>query len=146
MNRRQAERGGRRAERLAAWWLRLKGWRILAMRARTPVGEVDLVARRGRVLAFVEVKARATAAEAAIALDDYRLRRVARAAEALMPATCATATSCASTRCSSRRGDFPITASTSSEAESARRRGDLAGRIPRPPASAAECETAPSRS
>ena len=85
MNRRAAERGGRRAERLAAWWLRLKGWRILAIRARTPVGEVDLVARRGRVLAFVEVKARATEADAAIALDDWRLKRVARAAEALAP-------------------------------------------------------------
>jgi putative endonuclease len=85
MNRRAAERGGRRAEALAAWWLRLKGWRILASRVRTPVGEVDLVARRGRILAFVEVKARATRAEAAIALDDYRLRRVARAAEALLP-------------------------------------------------------------
>ena len=85
MKRQQAERGGRRAERLAAWWLRLKGWRILAVRARTPVGEVDLVARRGRTLAFVEVKARATEADAALALDDWRLRRVARAAEALAP-------------------------------------------------------------
>ncbi len=85
MTRRRAERGGRRAERLAAWWLRLKGWRILAVRARTPVGEVDLVARRGRILAFIEVKARASAADAALALDDYRLRRVARAAEALIP-------------------------------------------------------------
>ncbi len=85
MTRQRAERGGRRAERLAAWWLRLKGWRILAVRARTPVGEVDLVARRGRTLAFVEVKARATEADAALALDDWRLRRVARAAEALAP-------------------------------------------------------------
>jgi putative endonuclease len=85
MKRRKAERGGRRAERLAAWWLRLKGWRILAIRARTPVGEVDLIARRGRILAFIEVKARATEAGAAIALDDYRLRRVVRAAEALLP-------------------------------------------------------------
>jgi putative endonuclease len=85
VKRQQAERGGRRAERCAAWWLRLKGWRILAVRARTPVGEVDLVARRGRILAFVEVKARASADEAAWALDDYRLRRVAAAAEALMP-------------------------------------------------------------
>jgi putative endonuclease len=85
VNRRLAERGGRRAERLAAWWLRLKGWRILAIRARTPVGEVDLVARRGRVIAFIEVKARAGDAEAGIALDEWRLRRVARAAEALAP-------------------------------------------------------------
>lgn len=85
MNRREAERGGRRAERLAAWWLRLKGWRILAVRARTPVGEVDLVARRGRTLAFIEVKARAGEDEAALALDEWRLRRVARAAEALAP-------------------------------------------------------------
>lgn len=84
MNRRGAERGGRRAERLAAWWLRLRGWRILATRVRTPVGEIDLIARRGRVLAFIEVKARAGRAEAALALDEYRLRRVARAAEALL--------------------------------------------------------------
>jgi len=83
MKRQRAERGGRRAETLAAWWLRLKGWRIIAIRARTPVGEVDLVARRGRTLAFIEVKARATDDEAGLALDDYRLRRVARAAEAL---------------------------------------------------------------
>lgn len=84
MTRQRAERGGRRAETLAAWWLRLKGWRILATRARTPVGEVDLVARRGSTLAFIEVKARASDAEAALALDDWRLRRVARAAEALV--------------------------------------------------------------
>ena len=83
MKRQKAERGGRRAERLAAWWLRLKGWHILAMRARTPVGEVDLIARRGRILAFIEVKARATQAEAELALDEYRLRRVIAAAEAL---------------------------------------------------------------
>ena len=83
MSRQRAERGGRRAERLAALWLQLKGWKILGRRVRTPVGEVDLVARRGRTLAFVEVKARATAEEAGFALDEYRLRRVAAAAEAL---------------------------------------------------------------
>jgi putative endonuclease len=85
MSRRSAERGGRRAESLAAWWLRLKGWTILARRVRTPVGEVDLVARRGSTVAFIEVKARASAAEAAFALDDWRLRRVAAAAGALAP-------------------------------------------------------------
>ncbi|WP_324750471.1 YraN family protein [Sphingomonas sp. LY54] len=83
MTRRRAERGGRRAETLAAWWLRLKGWSILARRVRTPRGEVDLVARRGRIVAFVEVKARAAEADIALSLDDYRLRRVAAAAEAL---------------------------------------------------------------
>jgi putative endonuclease len=85
VTRRRAERSGRRAERLAAWWLRLQGWRILATRVRTPVGEVDLIARRGRTLAFVEVKARATASDGGIALDEWRLRRVVRAAEALLP-------------------------------------------------------------
>ena len=85
MTRRRAERGGRRAESVAALWLRLKGWAILARRVRTPRGEVDLVARRGRIVAFVEVKARATEADIALSLDDYRLRRVAAAAEALAP-------------------------------------------------------------
>jgi putative endonuclease len=85
MKRQAAERGGRRAETLAAWWLRLKGWTILGRRIRTPVGEVDLVARRGRTVAFVEVKARATADDAGLALDEWRLRRVAAAAEALAP-------------------------------------------------------------
>jgi len=85
MKRQRAERGGRHAEAIAAMWLQLKGWSILARRARTPVGEVDIVARRGRTLAFVEVKARASAKEAAYALDEYRLRRVAAAAGALAP-------------------------------------------------------------
>ena len=81
----EAERRGRRAERLAGWWLRLHGWQILANRARTAVGEIDLVARRGRVIAFIEVKARATHEDLAIAIDHRRLRRVARAAELLAP-------------------------------------------------------------
>src|SRR3954465_378208 len=85
MSRREAERGGRRAERLAALWLQLKGWKILGRRVRTPVGEVDLVARRGRTVAFVEVKARGTPEEAGRAPAAWRLRRVAAAAEALAP-------------------------------------------------------------
>ena len=85
MNREQAERGGRRAETIAAWWLRMKGWTILGRRIRTSRGEVDLIARRGRILAFVEVKARASEEEAGRALDEWRLRRVAAAAEALAP-------------------------------------------------------------
>ena len=85
MNREAAEKRGRRAETLACWYLRLKGWRILARRARVPGGEVDIVARRGRTVAFVEVKARATEDAAAFALDHWRLRRVAVAAERLGP-------------------------------------------------------------
>ena len=100
MKRQEAEKRGRGAETLACWYLRLKGWRILARRARVPGGEVDIVARRGRTLAFVEVKARASAEAAAFAIDRYRLRRVAVAAERLARASCVTATMCASTHCS----------------------------------------------
>ena len=85
MSRREAEQRGRGAETLACWYLRLKGWRILARRARVPGGEVDVVARRGRTLAFVEVKARASEAAATFSLDQWRLRRVAVAAERLAP-------------------------------------------------------------
>jgi putative endonuclease len=85
VKRQEAEKRGRGAETLACWFLRLKGWRILARRARVPGGEVDIVARRGRTLAFVEVKARANAESAALALDRHRLRRVATAAERLAP-------------------------------------------------------------
>lgn len=84
-DRRAAEAAGRRGERIAGWWLRLKGWRILDRRVRTPAGEVDLVARRGTLIAFVEVKSRATDAELDLAIDQRRLARVAAAAEYLMP-------------------------------------------------------------
>ncbi|MEO6248389.1 MAG: YraN family protein [Sphingomicrobium sp.] len=82
-NRSAAERAGRRAETIAAWWLRLHGWSILAMRARVRGGEVDIVARRRRIIAFVEVKARPTDFAADLALDAYRLRRVFAAAATL---------------------------------------------------------------
>ena len=66
MNREAAEKRGRGAETLACWWLRLHGWRILARRARVPGGEVDIIARRRRTLAFVEVKAGASQDAAAM--------------------------------------------------------------------------------
>ncbi|MBY0519709.1 MAG: YraN family protein [Sphingomonas sp.] len=84
-DRQAAEERGRKGERLAAWYLRLKGWRILAERVRTPAGEVDLVAKRGNLIAFVEVKTRTTGAELDYAIDMRRLARVAAAAEILMP-------------------------------------------------------------
>lgn len=85
MNREAAEKRGHGAETIACWWLRLHGWRILTRRARVPGGEVDIVARREKVLAFVEVKARATEAAATLSPDAWRLRPVAVAAERLAP-------------------------------------------------------------
>jgi putative endonuclease len=108
-----AEARGRKAETLAAWWLRLQGWRILARRARVPGGEVDLIARRGRVLAFIEVKQRGTAKAAAWALDEYRLRRVAVAAQRLAPRYARDGDDIRTTPCSSCRAASPGTSRTS---------------------------------
>ncbi|GAB4358046.1 MAG: YraN family protein [Oricola sp.] len=72
---------GHRGERFAAWALRLKGFRILARRYRTPSGEIDLIARRGDLVAIVEVKARPTLAEAMDAVTPYALRRIEAAAD-----------------------------------------------------------------
>jgi putative endonuclease len=78
-----AEKRGRQGERLAAWWLRLKGWSILDRRVRTPAGEIDLIARRGSIVAFIEVKHRTSSAALDHAIDERRLARVAKAAESL---------------------------------------------------------------
>jgi putative endonuclease len=78
-NRRRAERRGRWAETLSLWWLRLKGYRILARDFRTTVGEIDILARRGDTLAAIEVKARANAASAGEALQPRQRRRIERA-------------------------------------------------------------------
>jgi putative endonuclease len=81
MTRRSREAWGRLAEALAAWSLRLHGYRVVARRYRTPLGEIDLIARRGRLLIFVEVKARAELEQAVAALGPRQRRRTARAAE-----------------------------------------------------------------
>jgi putative endonuclease len=85
VKRQEAEKRGRRAETIACWYLRLRGWRILARRVRVRGGEIDIIARRRQILAFVEVKARSNDDAAGYALDEYRLRRVADAAEQLAP-------------------------------------------------------------
>jgi putative endonuclease len=72
---------GHGRERRAVWWLRLKGYRILAINWRSPVGEIDLVARRGACLAVIEVKQRADTDTATGALAPAQMRRLARAAE-----------------------------------------------------------------
>lgn len=78
--RRRSERQGHRAETLAAMLMRLRGYRVLARRARTPLGEIDLIAVRGRRLAFVEVKRRATAEAAESAVAPAQRERIRRAA------------------------------------------------------------------
>jgi putative endonuclease len=80
VSRRRAEVFGHRAERAAAWLLRAKGWRILARRLKTPLGEIDIVARRGRTVAFVEVKARPDLAAGMLALQPRQRERLQRAA------------------------------------------------------------------
>lgn len=79
--RRAAFRLGHRGEARAAWVLRLKGFRILARRFKTPAGEIDLVARRGDLVAIVEVKARATLEDAMQAVTPYALSRIESAAD-----------------------------------------------------------------
>lgn len=78
---RRAARGhGIRAERLAEWWLRLKFFRILARNYRVRDGEIDLVAQRGTLIVFVEVKARPSLVEGIEAVGGNKRRRMARAA------------------------------------------------------------------
>lgn len=79
--RRARLRRGSAAELRAAAALIAKGYRILARRHRTPYGEVDIIAVRGKRIAFVEVKRRATMAEAEAALTTTQAARVTDAAE-----------------------------------------------------------------
>ena len=96
----RAERGaaarlsGRRAEVWAAAWLMAKGYRILGFRLKTPLAEIDVVAKRGRILAVVEVKSRTTLEVAleTVTFDQRdRLRRAGAQLAANRPglATCA---------------------------------------------------------
>lgn len=87
---------GRNAERVAAWYLRAKGYRILAERYKTPSGEIDLIATRlakpfanpiairGRHLVFVEVKARATLQDGLEAISPRQQQRIRAAAETFL--------------------------------------------------------------
>ncbi len=80
-DRRRAYRWGLAAESLAAGFLRLKGYRIIASRYRTPAGEIDLIARRGRTVAFVEVKARKRLDIGEEAVSSASEQRIVRAAD-----------------------------------------------------------------
>lgn len=83
MRRQVAELSGRAAERRAEHWLEAQGWSILDRRRKTKLGEIDLVARRDNLVAFIEVKWRQRPDELAFAIDERRLSRVAAAVEAV---------------------------------------------------------------
>lgn len=72
----QAEQAGRKAEQFAALALQLKGYVIVARRAKNVRGEVDLIARRGKVLAFIEVKMRQKTSDPATILTPAQMQRI----------------------------------------------------------------------
>ena len=77
----KAEKRGHRSEWLAAWALRLKGWRIVAKRFKTKTGEVDLIARKRDLIIMVEVKARASLIEAMDSVTPTAQRRIEAAGD-----------------------------------------------------------------
>lgn len=80
----RAQRFGRLAEYLSCWLLRLTGYRILRRGFRAAGGEIDIIARRGTIIAFIEVKARRSLDEAAYALGPAQRRRIERTALAYL--------------------------------------------------------------
>ena len=78
--RQSAERLGRFAEARAAMMLRLKGYQIVSQRWKSPVGEIDLVARKANVISFIEVKARQSVDEALNSVSPHQRRRIIMAA------------------------------------------------------------------
>lgn len=78
--RRASHLGGLRAETLAALWLQLKFYKVIARRYRVRGGEIDIIAKRGDAIAFVEVKARASREDAMTAITEDKRRRISRAA------------------------------------------------------------------
>lgn len=82
--RRKAWRLGWSAEVVCVIWLRFQGYRIIAQRQRTPVGEIDVVARRGQILAIVEVKARSDRSKALESVSKRQRKRLERAAQWLI--------------------------------------------------------------
>jgi putative endonuclease len=87
MNRReQAHRFGLSAERRCAWLLRLKGYRVLSLRHDAGFGEIDILARKGRTLVVVEVKARRSMEACEHSITPDKQRRLIRAAQAILAA------------------------------------------------------------
>lgn len=78
----RARLAGRRGEIVGALWLMARGYRILGFRLKTPHGEIDLLVRKGAVLAVVEVKLRGSIEAALEAVGERQRRRLRRAGEA----------------------------------------------------------------
>jgi putative endonuclease len=79
--RRKAYSLGLSAETYAAWYLRITGWRILKQRYKTRAGEIDLIAKKRKTVAFVEVKARKSRQAALEAVTPASQKRIVRAAK-----------------------------------------------------------------
>ena len=79
-DRRAAHNHGHRAEAIALWYLRLKGYRLVASRFKSSAGEIDLVMRKSKTLVFIEVKARAKVDDSMWAVTSQQSRRIASAA------------------------------------------------------------------
>jgi len=77
--RKRAYLKGARAEWIAALYLQLKGYEILEKRFKTPMGEIDLLARKGKMLVAVEVKTRDTLEQASMAVTSLQKRRIEKA-------------------------------------------------------------------
>ena len=85
-SRQKAWRFGRFAETLAAWHLRFRGYRVIQRGFRAAAGEIDIVARLGGLVVFVEVKARKDRAAAVEAITPSQTARIVRAAQAFLQA------------------------------------------------------------
>ncbi|MDE3060466.1 MAG: YraN family protein [Pseudomonadota bacterium] len=83
-DRRKAYRYGISAEKLACAYLRCKGYRILAERYRNAMGEIDILARKGRTLVAIEVKARKTLEQCEESITPWKQQKIARAVEGLL--------------------------------------------------------------
>jgi putative endonuclease len=79
--RRKAHTRGLSAENFAAWYLRLTGWRILKQRYKTKAGEIDLIVKKRKTVAFIEVKARKSRQAALEAVSPASQKRIVRAAK-----------------------------------------------------------------
>ena len=75
---------GHYAETICVWHLRLRGYRVLSRRFKTPVGEIDIIARRRNIVAFIEVKARRTRELAMESVSPRQQNRIRRAAETFL--------------------------------------------------------------